>query len=366
MDGVALTAADAAAATESSPVVLPLRGAAYAGALPSAGVARGTAIEVTTGAMLPPGTDCVIPHERLGAPLPPQGEPVAVIVQPPQRGEFVAPADDLVRKGAPLAQPGTVVTPALVGVLASCGWPALHVVRRPQVALMPTGDELVALGSTLGPGQVFGSNVYALDALVTSLGGGESQVHPPIPDELPAVEAALLDVAARADLVVTIGGSGRSRRDHVGTAVGALGSSLAHGLAVRPGASTLLGTLRAGGGTSVPLVGLPGHPAAASLIACVLVVPAVRALGGMPPWQPQSLLAPLAAPLRAEPGVHQLILARRTQEGSLQPLERSVGDYWGFLQSEGIIQMPPGTPSLARGQMVSLELWPQLWRNEAR
>ena len=262
MDGFALRAADA-------PGTLRVAGEVAAGAWSLSAVEPGTAVRILTGAPMPPGADAVVPAEDVT-----ETDGVVSVPASVTSGAFVRTvahdthAGDEVRLAGPLS-------PAKLAVLASLGLGSVDVRRRPMVAILSTGDELVAPGDALRPGQIHDANGPALAAAVTEA-GGEPLLLPRVGDDPEAIERVLRGAAASADLLVTSGGVSVGRHDHVRAVLEGHGTLDFWRIAVQPGKPLAVGEL---GGTTV--IGLPGNPVSALVTFELFVRPFVRALLGL-------------------------------------------------------------------------------------
>jgi molybdopterin molybdotransferase len=293
MDGYAIRAVDAAAATEAAPVELRVIGDIAAGAAPDVTVAAGTAARIATGARLPDGADSVVPVE-MTTPLDatrrtgPRGRdatgplPAACLVhEPVPRGDSVRPAGSDLESGSTLLQPGTAMSAAAVALLAGAGVREVRVHRRPRIAVLATGDEVRAPGEPLGAAGIPDANGPGLRAQVTAAGGTAVDLGIAT-DDLEDVLARLRQgLAGGADALIVSGGVSVGPYDVVKTAIEAIGRIDLWRVAVQPGKPFAFGTApRPGGGTPVLLFGLPGNPVSSAVTFELFVRPAIRALAG--------------------------------------------------------------------------------------
>ena len=280
MDGFAVRSADVAAATAGAPVRLRVVGEAAAGHAPAGTVGPGTAMRILTGAMLPDGADAVVPVEETDAAEGVADLPTSVgILARAAAGQHVRRAGSDLHAGDALLAPGTRMSPQSLALVVAGGHGRLVVHRRPRVAVLATGDELMEPGAPLGPGQIHDSNSPALAAQARAL-GAEVRRLGVARDTLPAVEAALRDAIAWADLVVCSGGVSVGARDVVKDAFARLGQMDLWRVAVQPGKPLAFGRATAADGRAVLLFGLPGNPVSSFVTFEIFVRPVLRALAG--------------------------------------------------------------------------------------
>jgi molybdopterin molybdotransferase len=268
MDGYAVRASDTAGATPEAPVVLPVSGYLAAGSVFDGAVAPGEAVRIMTGAPLPDGADAVVPFEEtdeqergIAWHLDPQA--IVRIDVAARRGANLRVAGEDVRTGELVLPRGTVIGPAQVGVLASLGLAEARVVRRPRVAILSTGDELLRPGEPLAPGKIYDANAFSLAAQVRAW-GGEARVLEIARDTIEALTASIHEGLRDADLVVTSAGVSRGDFDVVKDVLGREGEIGFWTIRMRPGKPLAFGVLR-GEGRTVPHLGLPGNPVSAML-----------------------------------------------------------------------------------------------------
>ena len=273
MDGYALRAAGTATASQEHPVTLPVVGEGAAGRGAAREVGPGQAYRILTGAPLPPGSDAVVPQEEVRR----DGGHVS-LRRPVQRGAYVRPRGEDIRSGDRILEAGSSLRPAALGVLAALGHARVSVYRRPTVAVLSTGDELVDPETPLGPGQIPDSNTYTLCGLAVEAGAVPLSlgIAPDRREEL--VERFRRGLEA--NVLVSSAGVSVGDRDFVREAVETLGARLAFWkVNMRPGKPLTFG--RIGGRIGECLFfGLPGNPVSSMVTFELFVRPVLRRLGG--------------------------------------------------------------------------------------
>ena len=297
MDGYAIRWADLVVGARLSVIGTALAGARFEGR-----VGPGEAVRIFTGAPVPEGAETVLIQEDTDR----DGD--AILVREAGRGPNIRAAGTDFAAGARLEAPRRI-GPAEMALLAAMNAGVVATRRRPVVALIPTGDELVIPGEEPGPDQIVCSNTYGLKAMFDAA-GAETRLLP-IARDTPEHLTAALKLAEGADLLVTLGGASVGDFDLVrGTAV-AEGMRLAfHRIAMRPGKPLMAGTLR-----GTPLVGLPGNPASAMVCGHLFVVPAIAVMLGLPARLPALHGARLAGSLGEPNGPRAHYMRARVSEG---------------------------------------------------
>lgn len=269
MDGYAVRAEETRGAASSSPVRIPVTGKVLAEA-GEAALAPGTAMSITTGAPLPHGADVVIPHENVER----AGDAI-LISAPVEAGDSVFPPAEDMRRGDVLVGAGELLHPATLALLAFVGRSSLRVYRRPRVALVCTGSELVDVSATPARGQIRNSNAHMLSALVRRC-GAEMGFCETATDERGVLESLLETARARCDLLITTGGASTGERDLVKETLLRLGAQLHfRSVSVRPGKPAGFATW-----SGAPVCILPGNPAAAFVGFHEFVRPALLRMAG--------------------------------------------------------------------------------------
>jgi molybdopterin molybdotransferase len=345
MDGYAVRTADAPAGAE-----LPVLQRIAAGHVGSA-LAPGGAARIFTGAQVPAGADAVVMQEHTE----PAGADRVRIVAAPGAGQWIRRRGEDVRAGAAVLARGTRLTPAALGLAATVGCAALDVVRRPRVALLSTGDELVMPGSVapgaLPPGAIYNANRGTLTALLQAAGCAVTDLGI-VPDTLEATRAALRQAAHSHDLILTSGGVSVGEEDHIRPAVAAEGHVELWQVAMKPGKPLAFGEIRRDGAGRALFIGLPGNPVSSFVTFLIAVAPLLRALQGADPALP----TPLA--LRADfdwPNPdkrREFLRVRRNAGGGLERFpNQSSGVLTSAVWADGLLDNPPGH-TFARGETV--------------
>ena len=288
MDGYAVRSADTAAA----PVTLEVVDTLAAGRAPDVAVGPGQAVRIMTGAPMPPGADAVIMVERTRA-LDGGGRMVAEVSVPV--GNHVRRAGEDLEVGRVVFEPGEVLQPAHMGVLAGLGIHAISVVRRPRVGVISTGDELVDSSEPLALGQVRDSNRYSLLSLVREAGleGVDLGL---VRDEPEVIRATIARGAATCDAVLTSGGVSMGDYDCVKVVLDEMGEMSWMQVAIKPAKPFAFGLV---GGT--PVFGLPGNTVSSMVSFELLARPALRRMMGHSQLHRPRVQATAAAPLRRHP-----------------------------------------------------------------
>jgi molybdopterin molybdotransferase len=329
MDGYAVRAADAAARRE-----LAIVATVYAGELPPGALGAGEAARIFTGAPLPAGADAVVREEAARA----DGARVRFL-EAPRPGENVRLAGEDVARGALALAAGTRIGARQAALLVAVAVERVAVRRRPRVAVVSTGDEVVS-------GRTPDSNGVALGALVAALGAAPARSA--VGDRLDAVVAALGAAIAASDAVVTVGGVSVGERDHVPAALARLGAEVrVHGVPMKPGKPFLFAL--AGG---KPVFGLPGSPSACLAAFEVFARPALLALAGAARLTRPEVSVRLAEAASGRPGRARLLWARLEPGGSVRPLGRDAAQVRGPALADALLLVPAGAGDLAAGAEV--------------
>jgi molybdopterin molybdotransferase len=353
VDGYAVRAADTHGASPSLPAYLRLAGEVHMGEAPALRLAEGEAALVHTGGMIPEGADAVVMLEDVQSPRPGEIE----VLKPLGSGQNVITTGEDVRQGDMVVEAGTALRPQEIGGLMALGVVEVRVARRPRVGILSSGDEVVDPSVKPGPAQVRDVNSYALSALVREV-GGEPVRYGIVRDQLSDLEAAARKAWGESDLVVITAGSSASARDLTAQAIQSLGAPgvVVHGVAIRPGKPTILAV--AG---SIPVIGLPGNPVSALVIARLFVVPVIRRLLGVRgPGLAARLTARLTANVASEAGREDYIPVRLlvTPEGlAAEPVYGRSNLIFTLVRADGLVRIAPAVTGLAAGSPVEVTLF---------
>ncbi len=293
MDGFALRAEDTAGAMPSAPMTLTCgEQAAY----------------VDTGDPLPVWANAVVPIENVepldaaGQLAPESRRPAAIRLRaalPPW--QHVRPLGEDIVATQLVLPAGHQLRPVDLGAIAACGHAQLRVARRPKVAILPTGSELIPLGQPARPGDIIEYNSLVLAAQVNAW-GGQAQRYPIIPDDYELIRGRLLEAAGESDLVLINAGSSAGSEDYSARVVESCGELLVHGVAVRPGHPVILGMVATASGELKPVIGVPGYPVSAALTGEIFVKMLLRRWIGLSPDEPASVMATLTRKVTSPPG----------------------------------------------------------------
>jgi molybdopterin molybdotransferase len=345
MDGYAVVSADLAAATAERPVRLAVLETVGAGAMPSHPLRAGAAVRIMTGAPMPDGADAVVRVEDTHE----AGDAVDIRVAAPPGAHVRQPGEDM-RAGERVLGAGRTLRPADVGLLASMNLASVRVVRRARVAIVATGDELVEVGTPLGPGQIVNSNAYTLAAAVEEA-GGEPIITGIVRDRPELIRAAFAE-AITADVVLSTGGVSVGNFDFVRGCLAELGyQERFWKVAQKPGKPLTFGLCG-----RVPVFGLPGNPVSSLVCFHLYVVPALRTMARCERVHLPTAGATLVDTVRTAAGLTEFV--RCTLEGPPDAYRaRSTGTQSsGVLRSlslgDALIVAAPETETLAAGSRV--------------
>jgi putative molybdopterin biosynthesis protein len=345
MDGYAVRAEDTLGAREDQPLRLRLKGSVPMGIMAEVQVRVGEAAEVSTGSMMPKGSNAVVMVENSRT----EGD-VVLIQRTVHPGENTQGSGSDISLGEAVLFPGVKITPREVGVLAAVGRSDV-LVRRLKVGIASTGNELVLPGGQLGPGQIYDINSYAVSAAVEECGAIPIR-YGILPDERDAMAGAMLRMADECSMIIISGSTSAGAGDMVYQVLDEIGDLIFHGVNLKPGKPTLFGMVK-----DKPCLGLPGYPTSALTVFSELAAPAIRrALGLMS--QGYRVIGRLAKPVRSE-GRHQM-LAVGLSGDKIYPVDKGSGSITTLARADGVIDIPADVEYLPPGESMEVRLFGEL------
>jgi molybdopterin molybdotransferase len=347
MDGYAVIAEETFGATPDDPRPLAIAGESFPAAPAGVVVAAGQCVRIMTGAPLPDGADAVVPVEETER----DGDTARIrtAVTP---GKNVGQVGEDVAKGAVVLRAGRRLRPQDVGLLASLGYSRVSVTRRPVVALVVTGNEILPAGSQPDGHRIVDSNTPMLHALVKR-DGGELRTGPILPDDRERLQEALLACAEQADIVLVSGGTSVGQEDHAPMILREAGELPVHGVAMRPSSPAGVGFLR-----GKPVFLLPGNPVSALCAYDFFAGRAVRAMAGLQRgWPHVALSMPLARKIASALGRTDYVRVR-IEERKVVPLAiRGASILSSTVRASGFVIVEKDREGYAEGETVTVRLY---------
>ncbi|WP_319421548.1 molybdopterin molybdotransferase MoeA [Pleurocapsa sp. FMAR1] len=353
MDGYAVRYEDVKTCDEKNPVHLDVITEIAAGDRPEVDIKPGQAARIFTGAMLPQGTDTIVIQENTQR----EADKVTILAAPEPQ-EFVRHKGAFYQAGTPILEAGIKIGAAEIAVLATAQCTKLSVYRRPRVAILSTGDELVTPEQTLQPGQIVDSNQYALASFVASNGGIPIKLGI-VPDQPEALKSAIAQAIESADIVLSTGGVSVGDYDYVDRILAELGGTLhIRSVAVKPGKPLTVATFD---DNNCLYFGIPGNPVSALVSCWRFVQPALKKLSGQNNYQPKFVDAITRHDLKAAGKREtylwgQLHLVNGKYEFALAGGSHSSGNLINLAQTNGLAIAPIDQRFIGKGNEVKVML----------
>ncbi len=366
MDGYAVRASDTLGASETNPITLTV-------VEDEADVERAErpAQAVNTGHALPRWADAVIMVEHVERSQAPHELIIRAPVAPWQHVRQMG--EDMV--ATELVLPANhVLRPVDLGAVAGSGHATIAVRRRPRVAIIPTGSELVSVEEAAlirpQPGQIIEYNSLVLAAQIEQW-GGEATRWPIVPDDVDALRVAVMEAARTHDLVLVNAGSSAGTEDYTAQVIEDLGEVLVHGIAVRPGHPVIFGMIATSslsgagegdrrGEVPTPIVGVPGYPVSAALTGELFIEPLISRWLGRPPHEPPTIEATLSRKMTSPAGDDDYVRVTVGRVGDkviATPLSRGAGVITSLVRADGIVRIPRFSEGLDAGATVTVRLY---------
>ena len=355
MDGYAVHASDTFGASASIPAYLRLSGAVEMGKAPKRAVAKGEAMRIATGGMLPPGADAVVMIEYTDE----VGDETVEVHRGAAPWENVLRIGDDIAKGEPIFTHGRRLRARDLGALTGIGITRVKVFRKPRVALLSTGDEIVPPETTPRPGQVRNINEYSLIAMATEAGAVVTDFGV-VRDRREDLQRLLARALTRHDTVLISGGSSVGAKDITLDVITSFPRAeiIFHGISVAPGKPTILARA-----LDKPVMGLPGHPQSALVIFDLFGAPLLRVLGGEDPatvFVPQrTVRARLSQNVASQPGREDYVrvtVIERDGERVATPMAGKSGAIFNLVKADGLVRIAASAEGLEAGADVEVIL----------
>jgi putative molybdopterin biosynthesis protein len=353
VDGFAVRSADLAAAGEGAPLRLILNDEVIAcGTAPTRPVLSGTATPIATGGPVPRGADAIVMVEHTQ----PAGNRAIEVRRAASPGQFVSYAGSDIARGEALLRAGTVIGSREIGMLAACGIAEVVVARRPRVAILSTGDELVQPGVPLRPAAIYDTNGAVVTAAIAENGGATNFLGA-IPDDEHALEAAMRSALAASDMLVLSGGTSKGAGDVSHRIIGRLGKPgiIAHGVALKPGKPLCLAVC-----DGKPVVILPGFPTSAMFTFHDMIVPVLRKMAGLPPRNDAKVSARVPVRIASELGRTEFVMVSLVEgaDGLIAyPTGKGSGAITSFAQADGFLKIDALADQLPANSQAEITLF---------
>ena len=353
VDGFAVRAADLAAVAEAAPARLVLNDEVIAcGVAPLRPVVSGTATAIATGGPVPRGADAVVMVEHTQ----PADSGAIEVRRAASPGQFVSYAGSDIARGEALLRAGTIVGSREIGMLAACGIAQVSVARRPRVAVLSTGDELVQPGLPLRPAAIYDTNGAIVTAAVAE-NGGEAVFLGAIPDDEMQLEAAMRRALVACDMLVLSGGTSKGAGDVSHRIIARLGQPgiVAHGVALKPGKPLCLAVC-----DGKPVVILPGFPTSAMFTFHDMIVPVLRRMAGLPPRSDAKVTAKIPVRIASELGRTEFVMVSLVEgDGGLiaYPSGKGSGAITSFAQADGFLRIDALADQMPAGRDAEVTLF---------
>lgn len=351
VDGYAVVSKDTYGASESMPVFLNIIGKVDMGRATDLTVLPGSCVYVPTGGMIPQGADAMLMIEYTEL----VDEGMLAANSPVATGENIILTGDDVRKGNKVLSKGRIIRSQDIGVLCAAGVSHLKVSKRPRVAVVSTGDEIVDPFGSVEPGQVRDINTYTVSAMVQELGGEvtESSI---VKDDFELLRSKVDEASKNNDIVVISGGSSVGIKDNTEKVIDSFGGPgvFVHGVAVKPGKPTILGRVR-----NAAVFGLPGHPVSAVIIFKLFVQELIDKLLGKT-REDIYINAVCSVNLHSSPGkeTHQLVELVEEADGyTAKPIHAKSSAISQLSKAQGMIRIPISAEGIRKGETVKVELF---------
>ena len=342
-DGYAVRAEDTYGAGQYAPKEFKLVGEINTGEYKEIRVGEGECVKIATGAMLPEGADAVVRVEDTEE----EGNIVRVY-RPVHPGFDVAPEGEDIKKGEKILTKGTVLNPPKIGALAAMGIAKVKVYRKPKIAVLPSGNELMVPGEKIEKGKIYDVNTYTISSVIRE-NGGEPVIFPFVMDDEDDIEKKLVE-AMKYDMVVFSGGSSVGDRDMLIDVVSKYAKVLFHGVQIKPGKPTWCAR-----GDKL-IFGMPGFPTSCLNDSYQFLAPAVRKMARLPEKKERIVKARMGRRITSTLGRMQFFTVH-LKDGYAYPAYKTSGAITSMADSDGYIIIPANSDLVEKDEEVEVHLW---------
>jgi molybdopterin molybdotransferase len=326
------------------PKTFKIIGELHAGENSDKKIKSGECIQISTGAVMPDGADAVMmveDTEREGAEV--------KLFKSVTPGTNIGKMGEDIKEGAVVLRAGVFLDAGKVGVIASQGLSRVKVYEKPKIAIIPTGEEVVAGGKKLKPGQLFDINSHTISALVSAIGGIPIRIG--IAGDQPDELRAAIKEALKSDIVVLSGGSSVGERDLLVDVLDMWGEIIFHGVQVKPGKPTIFAVIE-----GKPLIGMPGYPTSCLINSYLFLAPAIRKMAHLPPHKGDTVKAKLARRVPGSTGRRQFLTVKLVGDEAVSVFKES-GAITSIAEADGYIEIPENIDLLEKGAIVTVTLF---------
>jgi putative molybdopterin biosynthesis protein len=353
MDGFAIRSRDTLGASPNTPIVLSCKEQDQ------------QAVYLNTGDAIPDWSDAIVPIEQ-SEPLEKDGSPAKTPRQPNAiciraaitPWSHIRPMGEDIIATQLILPAGHTLRPVDLGAIAASGHDRVEVARRPKVAILPTGTELIAIGASAKSGEIIEFNSIVLASQIFEWGGTATR-YPAVPDDFEQLKKATFEAARTHDLVLINAGSSAGSEDYTAQVIEQLGTLLVHGVAVRPGHPVILGMLNIEN-RFIPVIGVPGYPVSTALTAEIFIEPLLARWLGRESLQRAQLDAILTRKITSPPGDDDFIRVAVGKIGHrylAAPLSRGAGVITSLVKADGIAIIPRGSQGMLAGSSINVQLY---------
>ena len=353
MDGIAVRAIDTFGATENLPAYLQIVDEVSMGIEPKIFLNQGEAVKTYTGSMLVNGADAVVMVENTQT----VDQTITEVFKPVSAGENVIQVGEDIKIGETILESGSLIRPQDIGGLIALGITRIPVHKKPNVAIISTGDELIHPSKYPSPAQIRDINTYTISALTLEAGGNPIEVGI-VEDSIELQLQSAKNTLKESDLLVFSAGSSVSSRDITVKVINELGKPgvLAHGISFKPGKPTILAMIG-----DTPVIGLPGNPVSASVVYKMIGVPIINYLSGKKPnqWNPK-IKAVLTQDVPSQSGRQDTVQVNLSDKCGIPQASPSFGNsnlIFTMIRSDGYLTVPIDKGGLYAGEEIDVTLY---------